>query len=321
MRPQFFPIDKPEIKLAMLGYVEENGHPYSWSALFNGYDAEEMARCPYPTIPVYLEKNRHLPPIAGAQVTHIWTDNPAAAPLIARAANIPHILKRAEDAIGVVDAVLIPTDKGEEHAPRCRAFVEAGVPIFVDKPLCDNEKDLQTFARWVDEGAAIMSSSAMRYAKEFAFVRKSTDDLGELRFASITSPKSWERYGIHALEGVYPIFGTGFLSGRNTGDEKRNIVHLKHSCGADIVVATSDDMFGGLSVLSLCGTRGHAQAAFGDAYFAFKTQLESFVAYLRSGQRPFPFEETIELMKLVIAGIRSRDEGGREVFLEEIYER
>jgi len=39
---------------------------------------------------------------------------------------------------------------------------------------------------------------------------------------------------------------------------------------------------------------------------------------VRTGQREFPFEETIELMKLVIAGIRSRDEGGREVFLDEI---
>ena len=33
---------------------------------------------------------------------------------------------------------------------------------------------------------------------------------------------------------------------------------------------------------------------------------------------PFPFTETVELMQLVIAGIRSRAEGGREVLLSEI---
>jgi hypothetical protein len=43
-------IDKPEIRLAMLGMIEGNGHPYSWSAIVNGYNPEEMAKCPFPMI-------------------------------------------------------------------------------------------------------------------------------------------------------------------------------------------------------------------------------------------------------------------------------
>ncbi len=36
-----------ELRLAMLGMVEGNGHPYSWSAIINGdYDKEEMAIVP-----------------------------------------------------------------------------------------------------------------------------------------------------------------------------------------------------------------------------------------------------------------------------------
>ena len=31
-----------EFKIAMLGMVDGNGHPYSWSAMFNGYDKEAM---------------------------------------------------------------------------------------------------------------------------------------------------------------------------------------------------------------------------------------------------------------------------------------
>jgi len=58
-----------------------------------------------------------------------------------------------------------------------------------------------------------------------------------------------------------------------------------------------------------------------DSYYSFKKQLDLFVRYLRTGQEPFPFEETIELMKLVIGGIRSREEGGRVVRLDEIRER
>ncbi len=94
----------------------------------------------------------------------------------------------------------MPTDKGHEHVERCRPFVEAGLPIFVDKPLVDNEQDLGVFREWIAEGAPIMSSSCMRYCKEFLPYRASTHELGEIRFASIMTPKTWERYGIHTLE-------------------------------------------------------------------------------------------------------------------------
>ena len=307
------------IRLAMLGMVDGNGHPYSWSAIFNGYDREAMAACPFAGIPAYLNKE---PPesfgIAGARVTHVWTDDPADAPKVAKASLIPHVVRRPEDVIGHVDAVIVATDKGHEHVARCRPFVEAGLPVFVDKPMVDNEADLQTFVRWVKAGAPILSSSCMRYAKEYAPYRLSTRDLGELRFASITTPKSWERYGIHALEGIYPILGPGFVSARNTGSARRNIVHLKHRRGVDTVVVAADDMFGAFGILQLCGTAGHAMAPFSDTFFSFKAQLAAFVDFLKRGVRPFPFEETVELMKLVVAGIRSREENGREVALDEI---
>ncbi|MCX5757941.1 MAG: oxidoreductase, partial [Candidatus Hydrogenedentes bacterium] len=67
------------IRLAMLGMVDGNGHPYSWSAIFNGYDPEEMAaQCPFPVIGQYLgQQPRSSFGIGGARVTHVWTDEPA----------------------------------------------------------------------------------------------------------------------------------------------------------------------------------------------------------------------------------------------------
>lgn len=308
-----------EIRLAMLGMVEGNGHPYSWSAIFNGYDPEVMRDCPYAGIPEYLDKEpKDTLQIQGARVTHIWTDDPAEAKHVARASLIPHVVGRAEEVLGHVDAVIIATDKGYEHVERCRPFVEAGLPIFVDKPLTDNEADLIQFIQWVEAGQRILSSSCMRYAKEFWPYRTSTHDLGKIRYASITTPKSWERYGIHALEGVYPILGPGFVSARNTGTEERNIVHLEHESGAQVIIAAIADMYGAFGVLTLGGTRGHASVSFGDTFHAFKSQLQTFVDYLQTGQRPFPFVETAELMRIIIAGIRSRQEGGRKVLLSEI---
>ncbi|MEO5511786.1 MAG: Gfo/Idh/MocA family oxidoreductase, partial [Longimicrobiales bacterium] len=191
------------IRLAMIGMVEGNGHPYSWSAIINGgFDAERMARCPYPVIPQYLSAQpKGALGIAGARVTHIWCDDPADAERVAGASYIEHIVARPTDVIGHADAVIISTDMGEEHLECAKPFIDAGVPVFVDKPLTDREDHLRQFAEWHRNGHAIMSSSCMRYAAEFAAVRSRLDEVGEVRVVTMSMCKSWDRYGIHALEG------------------------------------------------------------------------------------------------------------------------
>lgn len=73
-----------------------------------------------------------------------------------------------------------------------------------------------------------------------------------------------------------------------------------------------------LGSLELYGTRGRIGAQFADSFHAFKAQLRAFVAYLRSGKPAVPIEHTVELAKLLIAGIRSREQEGRAVHLSEI---
>ena len=50
-----------------------------------------------------------------------------------------------------------------------------------------------------------------------------------------------------------------------------------------------------------------------DSYHSFRSQLVSFVNFLKTGERAYPWSETVELMKLVIAGIESREQGGKEI--------
>ncbi|MBD3624950.1 MAG: Gfo/Idh/MocA family oxidoreductase [Rhodobacteraceae bacterium] len=308
------------IRLAMLGMTEGNGHPYSWSIILNGrYDADALASCPYAVIRDYIAKQ---PPqalgIPGADVTHVWTDDPADAVKVAQVAGIANVVDRAEDVIGAVDAVLIATDIGHQHVARARPFVEAGIPVFIDKPLCDNRADLAQFSQWITEGRPILSSSAMRYAKEFRPYHRSTHEFGQLRHVTMTMAKKWETYGIHALETILPITGPGFETIRNTGTEARNIIHLTHRDNIDVTISVIADQIGGAGFLTLAGTQGGVQLRSQDTYHAFKAQLEAFVDWLRTGTRPVPWEETHELMRLVIGGIESRERGGVEIALNEI---
>src|SRR5579859_7741264 len=93
-----------EIKLAMVGKLQDNDHPYSWSAILNGYDTDALSDCPNPVIRQYLAAQpRQNFGIRGVNVTHIWCDNAEDAKLVARVARISHVVGRAEDVIGHAD--------------------------------------------------------------------------------------------------------------------------------------------------------------------------------------------------------------------------
>ncbi len=301
------------IRLGIIGMTEGNGHPYSWSAIFNGYNREKMTlECPFSGIPEYLNKEpEETLQIAGANVTHICCNDRKDAEHVAACSLIPNVVDSPKEMIGQVDAVIVATDIGGEHVERARPFVEAGLPVFIDKPLCDNSADLAIFRRWIiDEKRPIMSSSCMRYAKEFLPYQISTNELGELRFVSVTMCKKWETYGIHALEAIYPIVGPGFKTIQCLGTAERNIVHMTHERGIDIMIALIKDVqYGG--GLRLAGTKGNVYVCSKDTFYAFKSQLQAFVNFLRSGEPPFPFSETEELMKLVIGGIESRENANK----------
>jgi hypothetical protein len=311
------------LRLAFLGMVEQNGHPFSWGAIINGkYDDALIRKAGYPGISDYLSaESASALGLPGVEVTHIWCDNRADAEAVAASAQIPHIVAEPTDVLGHVDAVVIPTDKGEEHLDRARPFVDAGLPVFIDKPLTICEDHLSQFARWHDEGKPIYSSSAMRYATEFRELRERLDEVGEPRLIVVTCAKSWERYGIHALECVYGLLPPGgWRDVSNTGGLAANIVHVRHEQPVDVVLAVNYDMFGGFCHVTVYGTKGHLNARFKDTFTAFKAQLVTFVDALRGDSSAFDFSQTVEQMGIIIAGIKSREQDGRRVAVDEVIE-
>lgn len=310
---------QPELRLAMLGMIEGNGHPYSWSAIVNGYNSAEMAKCPYAAIPGYLGKqpleNVRIP---GARVTHIWTDDPADASKVAAASLIENVVANPEDVIGLVDAAIIATDDGNDHVRRARPFVEAGIPVFIDKPMATNLADLRQFVQWQRNGKVLLSTSGMRYAPEMILSAEQKEQLGELRWITAFTCKTWERYGIHALEAVYPLLGHGFVSAQTQGQASSDLVHLRHESGTQVTLAAIHDAYGSFGAVHLYGTKGQLPLRLTDTYTAFRRQLVAFVDMLRTDQPPFVFSQTIELMAIIIAGIQSRERGGETVTIQSI---
>ncbi|WP_395748945.1 Gfo/Idh/MocA family protein [Prosthecobacter sp.] len=308
-----------ELKLAMLGMIEGNGHPYSWSGIINGYDPVAMAECPYAGIPVYMGKQPlESVRIPGARVTHVWTDDAADAPKVAAASLIEHVVEMPEDVIGKVDAVIIATDDGTDHVRRARPFVEAGLPVFIDKPMATTMAELRQFVQWEQEGRILLSTSGMRYAPEMRLSERQCENLGELRWITSFTCKTWERYGIHALEAVEPLLGPGFLTVQAHSDAGGDVMHVTHRSGVKVTLGALHDAYGSFGAVHLHGTKGDLPLKLADTYHAFRGQLVAFIEMLQTGKAPLPFAETVELMAVIIGGIRSREQNGACIHIREI---
>ncbi|MEN8251827.1 MAG: Gfo/Idh/MocA family oxidoreductase, partial [Bacteroidota bacterium] len=150
------------LKLGIIGMSEGNGHPYSWSAIINGdFNREEMNNCGFAGIPIYLEANSDTLGINDVQVTHVWTQDKNLSTHIAKASGIRNVVDSMEDMIGEVDAVLLARDDPENHVKMARPFLDADIPVFIDKPLAITKEDLEYFKQQNELGKLLMSSSSM----------------------------------------------------------------------------------------------------------------------------------------------------------------
>lgn len=272
-----------QLRLGIIGLSEGNGHPYSWAAIFNGYHKERMASCPFPVIPQYLGK-RSFPAdaIEGARVTHIWTQERGMSEHIAAASLIPNIVDGYVDMIGQVDAVLLARDDPEQHLAMSAPFLEAGLPVYIDKPVASDLATLDAIYRLQQYPGQVFSCSALRYAPEFAFTAEQREALGEIRLVQAEVPNTWQKYAVHIIDPVLAMLGL---------DGAKAQVNATATADGRVVCATWDEVaavFTSTGVLPtpisirLVGTRGSCTMVFADAFPAFKRALEVFVHGVRN---------------------------------------
>ena len=137
--------------------------------------------------------------------------------------------------------------------------------------------------------------------------------LGDLRWITSFTCKTWERYGIHALEAVEPLLGAAFATVQAHTDAGGDVMHITHRDGVRLTIGALHDAYGSFGAVHLYGTKGDLALKLADTYSAFRAQLVAFIEMLRTGARPLPFSETVELMAVIIAGIRSRAQGGVKI--------
>ncbi len=304
------------IKIGIIGMSPGNAHPYSWSAIINGrFDGAEISGIGYPAVAAYLEANRDTLGLPTARVTHVWTQDRSISESIARAAGIENITDTLEEMVGEVDAVLLARDDPENHREMAAPFLSAGVPLFIDKPLCYSKEDLEWFTGQHEAGRFLMSCSSMRYANEGRILKQDLASLGRLELVTAVGKKDWKKYGIHLLEGIFSILGaTKPVSVRHTGELEREVVHIRLQDGPDITLHLFQDITGTFQ-LSFFGQNGWRLVDIRNSYSMFRDNLVEFIRSVEEGSPRIDFSETATLMQVIIAANESRQAGGSPVLL------
>ena len=298
-----------DLSLGMVGVSAGNGHPYSFSAIVNGYSDGGFRRSDWGVIHDYLrERDPSEFGFDGVEVTHAWTQDDEETRKLCDAARIPNKVAHLENLVDEVDAVILARDDYENHFEMAIPFLEADMPAFVDKPLSLDPTELDTLKPYLESGM-LMSCSGFRYARELDDPRENLDSYGEVKLVRGTVIKSWEKYGIHMIDGIFNVL--------NANPESVVMHEVPHQ-SATIFLETGGivqvDTLGEAPAtfeVDIYGTGKTTRHQLTDNFSAFSRTLWHFIEGVRTGEPAIPPWQTLEAMRVLIAGKRSKKAGSR----------
>jgi predicted dehydrogenase len=246
-------------------------------------------------------------------VTHAWTQDLDVTKRLCAASRIPNLVDDPKQFIGEVEAVIIARDDFENHFKMAMPFLEAGLHVFLDKPLALDLAELRALKPYLESGK-LMSCSGMRYARELDEPRVDLASYGKLKLIRGAVVLSWEKYGVHMLDAIFGLPTARPISVRMSAGEH-----------ASAVVRLEDGLLVQIDAMGECAKTFHIEifgtqktAAFDvfDNFSMFRRALWEFAQSIKTGKPAIPPEHTLEIMRVLMAGRLSRQEN-REVFLHE----
>lgn len=231
------------------------------------------------------------------------------------------IHERPDELLGQIDAVLIEANDGSVHAELALPFLEAGLPVFVDKPFATTTADARRLVEAAQRHQTLITSaSALRYALEIQAAQGRSSELGAILGAATYGPATLHprnpglfHYGVHAVEMLYALMGTGCVSVQCTAEQ-----------GAEVVVGRWADGRLGTMRGTRVGPRAYGFTAFCenqiltsaiDSRYIYRELLKVIVQMLETRTWPLLPDQLIEPVAFQEAAYQSMQSGGAAVQL------
>jgi len=296
------------MKLGIIGLSDGNGHPFSFSAIVNGYDDAAFADAGWPVIHDYLKAKPETDfGFDGVSVTHAWTQDADITRKLCAASKIDNACADPDEMLDAVDAVIVARDDWKSHMEYARPFLDRGMPVFIDKPLTLDKHELDYCSMFLESGK-LMSCSGLRHARELDALRAT--DFGAIKCINGVVLIDWPRYGVHLLDAAFTVTDARPVSvGRNPAN------HDSFTIAMDDGSTFTIDAIGMAAKtfrLSVYGERGRADAEMFDNFAAFRGTLEKFIAMVKTGAPQIPPQDTLCIMRTLMAGLKA-EKGGDHV--------
>jgi hypothetical protein len=287
-------------KIGVLGTSVGNGHPFSFSAIINGFDNNAFSESGWPVIHDYLSKvHKDEFGVNDLRVTHAWSQDLSVTKRLSRSCHIENACANLDEVLHGVEGLLIARDDWDSHLELAMPFLEQGIPVFIDKPLTLNKSELETFFPFMEEGL-LMSCSAFRYAREIPPLAEIISQVGDIRLIACTVLNDLQKYGIHMLEalaGIDPSYSKPEKIRRNDSIFESYV--LTYENGSEVHLNCIGAV-GKTFRISFFGTTGQKHIDILDNFTAFRNTLFEFSQMIKSGRSSIDAQETKSLMETLI---------------------
>ncbi|HTU48804.1 MAG TPA: Gfo/Idh/MocA family oxidoreductase [Bryobacteraceae bacterium] len=214
------------------------------------------------------------------------------------------------DLCPLVDGILLESVDGRPHLAQFREAVRCGKPVFIDKPLASTLADAFAIARLArDSHVPWFSASALRFSP-----------IAEMRSAQVISAIVWAPapmephhqldlswYGIHAVEMLYTLFGTGCVEVERMSSANDDVITGRWKDGRLGTVHTQRPYgkYGGVVFLA-----DRTLEARPDIPIDYVPLVQQIVKFMQTGTPAVANEETLEIFEFMDAAQRSVEQGG-----------
>lgn len=216
-----------------------------------------------------------------------------------------------EALLKMVDVVLLESVDGRPHLRQARPVIEAGKPLFIDKPVAASLADtLAIYDLAAKHKVPCFSSSSLRFNARLQALARDPK-VGKVQRCDASGPVNPLKghpelffYGIHGIEMLFTVLGPGC----ETVTWKDGVVSGTWKDGR---VGTFRP---GKYLAKVTGDRGSAESGGGD----YNGLVKAIAVFFRSGKPPVSAEETINLVAFMEAAEASKKAGGKPVAIAEV---
>jgi virulence factor len=230
-----------------------------------------------------------------------------------------NIVDDPAEMIGKVDGVLIESVDGSVHYERAEPFLKAGVPMFIDKPFTCSLEQAVAIAKMAEKkSVTVFSSSSLRYGLEVQQIHEKQAEIGKVVGADAYSPgpvhprnPSLFHYGIHGLETLYALMGSGCSEVWAVSTEGVDVVTGAWSGGRVGTVRCTRAGAHSYGFTAFCEKR--VVSASINAGFIYLELLKQIVKMFETGKSPVDIRETLEIIAFIEAVMVSSRQNGTRV--------